>query len=376
MSTENVHRPFRRPRATSSRRTSKTVSAPKPSAGYHPCRCGPERRRAVDPDRGGKGRQGDRTWSATVTPQRDRDKRREESPFDSLADAPAADKFVELVPWAARRTAEVDEVLRRHNVAAEDPRGDRVKEEATRTEWTFQVEHQRGPKVFAGKSVEPAFPTNSAHCQVRAELVTAERESGGPIEPERCATLAQRQRGNRWLEAPTRRSSVDDKRIVTLVRELEGRTPAQSRQRRGERNAANVVGIGVIAPEFLRRDGVADQRSLLIVAHIPVLSLGGENERGAGSGSVFDRATPFGFLVAEAVAPRCGYREAAAEALKKAAAERETFDPIESGDVGDVPRREGEAAAASERLSADKGARFVLNLLHILVGDRAHIGRK
>src|SRR5687767_12867844 len=36
-STENVHLPPRRPRATSNLITSKNVSAPTPSVGYHPC---------------------------------------------------------------------------------------------------------------------------------------------------------------------------------------------------------------------------------------------------------------------------------------------------------------------------------------------------
>ena len=37
---------------------------------------------------------------------------------------------------------------------------------------------------------------------------------------------------------------------------------------------------------------------------------------------------------------------------------------------------ESEAAAASERLSADQCARFLLHLFHILVSDRAHVGRQ
>ena len=72
---------------------------------------------------------------------------------------------------------------------------------------------------------------------------------------------------------------MDQERLVTLVGDFQGGTPAQSGQRRSERNAAHVVGVGEIAPEFLRGDGVANQRSLLIVAHIPVLPLGGEDER-------------------------------------------------------------------------------------------------
>ena len=81
-------------------------------------------------------------------------------------------------------------------------------------------------------------------------------------------------------------------------------------------------------------------------------------------------------LITEAVTARCCDREAGTQSLKEAAAQGEPFYSIEPRDVGDMPRREGKVAAAGQGLCPDEGARLLLNLFYILVGDRAHVRGK
>ncbi len=79
-------------------------------------------------------------------------------------------------------------------------------------------------------------------------------------------------------------------------------------------------------------------------------------------------------FVAEPVAAGRRDGKTRPDTLKESAPEAETFNPVESRNVRDVPRREGEAPAARQGLGADECARLLLDFLHVVVGDRPHIG--
>src|ERR1700680_2065419 len=98
---------------------------------------------AVDPDPRDERRECDRTWSAAESAKRDWEERREKAILDPLTHATATDEFVEIVAGTGGRPAEVDQVLCRHRIVAEDTSGERVKEEPARAEGLLEVARQR-----------------------------------------------------------------------------------------------------------------------------------------------------------------------------------------------------------------------------------------
>jgi hypothetical protein len=78
---------------------------------------------------------------------------------------------------------------------------------------------------------------------------------------------------------------------------------------------------------------------------------------------VLQRTAPLELAVAEPIAASCRDGKTPPDALKESAPEAQTFDPVEPGDVRDVPRREGEVPTARQCLGADESARFFLDVL-------------
>src|SRR5436190_1139936 len=117
--------------------------------------------------------------------------------------------------------------------------------------------------------------SDRAEGELRSQLISSESQSRRSVESECQTCLVKRKRGYRCFKATVCRTSVDDHRLVPLVCHLDGRSPLESGHGGSERDAARVIGIGVIAAELLRSDGVADQGCLLIITDVPVQTLGG-----------------------------------------------------------------------------------------------------
>src|SRR3954466_3330194 len=211
---------------------------------------------------------------------------------------------------------------------------------------------------------------------MRSELKATVSQARRAIERQRQAHLVKSKRRNGRLESTVGRRRVDTKRSVLLICQVERRAPPESCERSTQAERADVVGVGVVAAELLRRDRISRQRCLLLVADVAVIPFRRQHQRGAGAGAILERGAPFDPLLANPVAPARRYSQAAADPLQESRTKREAFDTVEPRQIGYMPRREREAATAGKRLLADERAGLFLHLSDILVGDRTDIRRQ
>src|SRR5215831_20043405 len=145
--------------------------------------------------------------------------------------------------------------------------------------------------------------------------------------------------GKRGLVLARSRRRIDAQRVLPLV--ATGQPPTTSEplpKVHGERCAASVVRVRVVTPEFLRRDGVSQQRRFRLVARIAKRPEHAQLEPSRIRLLPTNEQLTLRLVIRKAVAAREARRKAVAESSADAETKGEALDPIHSREVGDRVR--------------------------------------